>query len=52
MYGAISNNKFIGTILTLFSFFVAEDISTPICGKEEESCAKLARSECSNAFST
>jgi hypothetical protein len=30
------------------SFFVAEDINTPICGKEEDGCVKLARSECSN----
>jgi hypothetical protein len=30
------------------SFFVTEDINTPICGKEEDGCAKLARSECNN----
>jgi hypothetical protein len=28
--------------------FVSEDINTPICGKEEEGCTKLARSKCSN----
>jgi len=38
-----SHTKYIDITLSLF--YVSEDMDTAICGKEEEGCVNLARSE-------